>query len=550
MSGASSPSRPGSARPRTELSGDAVALTRLHAHEMAAGLHRGDFTARELLHAHLSLATVQDRALNAWVSFDEEGAERAADAADRRLEEARREGSPALGSLPPLLGIPVALKDLIVTTGRPSTAGSRILEGFIGAYDAHIVERLNQAGAVIPGKTNMDEFAMGSSTEHSAWGPTSNPWDLGRVPGGSSGGSAAAAAAYHAPVAIGTDTGGSIRQPAALCGICGMKPTYGRVSRYGIVAFASSLDQIGPFGRDVRDAALLLQAVAGRDERDSTSAPLAVPDYAGELAADDDEAAATLRGVRLGLPREYFVSGMELVVEARIREAVGALEAAGAEVVDVSLPHTDYGLATYYIIAPAEASANLARYDGVRYGHSERRGDVLSDYLATRGTGFGAEVKRRVMLGTYALSAGYYDAYYLKAQKVRTLIKKDFDAAFEKVDALVAPTSPTVAFPFGARLTDPVAMYLSDACTLPVNMAGLPGLSIPCGLSDGLPVGLQFIGRAWDESRLFRLGRAYEAVTAAAGWRKLEPTDVPALDDRATPTPAERLAGARRDAAA
>ncbi|HUG47310.1 MAG TPA: Asp-tRNA(Asn)/Glu-tRNA(Gln) amidotransferase subunit GatA, partial [Candidatus Limnocylindria bacterium] len=452
--------------------------------------------------------------------------------------------------LPSLLGIPVALKDLVVTSGRPSTAGSRILEGFIGPYDAHIAERLDAVGAVAVGKTNMDEFAMGSSTEHSAWGPTANPWDLTRVPGGSSGGSAVAVAAFHVPLALGTDTGGSIRQPAALTGTVGLKPTYGRVSRYGIVAFASSLDQIGPFGRDVRDVALLLGTVAGRDERDSTSAPHAVPDYHSELPAGDDEAAAALRGVRLGLPRQYFVAGMEPGVEGRVREAVAALAAAGAEIVDVDLPHTDYGLATYYIIAPAEASANLARYDGIRYGLSLREGDVLGDYLATRDRGFGAEVKRRIMLGTYALSAGYYDAYYLKAQKVRTLIKGDFDKAFETVDALVAPTSATVAFRFGARLADPVAMYLSDACTLPVNMAGLPGLSVPCGLSDGLPVGLQFIGRAWDEPRLLQFGRGYEAITAHAEWRTLEPRDLPALEDPATPTAAERAAAVRADVAA
>jgi aspartyl-tRNA(Asn)/glutamyl-tRNA(Gln) amidotransferase subunit A len=447
-----------------------------------------------------------------------------------------------VAALPPLIGLPVALKDLVVTRGRPSTAGSRILDGFIGPYDAHIAERLDAAGAVVPGKTNMDEFAMGSSTEHSSTGPTSNPWDLSRVPGGSSGGSAAAVAAFQVPLGIGTDTGGSIRQPAALCGVVGLRPTYGRVSRYGIIAFASSLDQIGPFGRDTRDAATLLQAIAGRDERDSTSAPEPVGDWAAQTAVGDDEAAGWLRGMRLGLPRQYFVKGMEAGVEARVREAVAALEAAGATVVEVDLPHTDYGLATYYIVAPAEASANLARYDGVRYGYSERGGDVLGDYLATRGRGFGAEAKRRIMLGTYALSAGYYDAFYLKAQKVRTLIKGDFDAAFAEVDALVAPTSPTVAFPIGARLDDPVAMYLSDACTLPVNIAGLPGLSVPCGLSEGLPVGLQFIGRAWDEGRLFRLGRAYEAITADATWRAIEPRDLPLLEDPTLPTPAQRMA--------
>jgi aspartyl-tRNA(Asn)/glutamyl-tRNA(Gln) amidotransferase subunit A len=388
------------------------------------------------------------------------------------------------------------------------------------------------------GKTNMDEFAMGSSTEHSGYGPTANPWDLSRVPGGSSGGSAAAVAAYHVTVAIGTDTGGSIRQPASLTGTVGLKPTYGRVSRYGIIAFASSLDQVGPIGRDVRDTALLLAAVAGHDERDATSAPLEVPDWTSMLSADDDEAAAPLRGARLGLPRQYFVEGIEPGVEARVREAVAALEGAGAEVVEVDMPHTDYGLATYYIVAPAEASANLARYDGVRFGLAARGSDVIGDTKATRDRGFGAEVKRRLMLGTYALSAGYRDAYYIKAQKVRTLIKGDFDAAFEAVDALVAPVSPTVAFPLGARLDDPVAMYAVDACTLPVSVAGLPGLSIPVGLSEGLPVGLQLIGRAWDEQRLLMLGRAYEAITATAAWRSGEPADLARAADPATPAPA------------
>jgi len=518
----------------------ATDLTRLHAHEMGALLRAGDTTSSELLEAHLAVIERQDHALNAWQSTDVAGARAAAATADTGIARARREGSAALAVLPPLHGIPVALKDLVVTAGQPSTAGSRILEGYRGVYDAHIAERLAAAGAVIPGKTNMDEFAMGSSTEHCAWGPVANPWDLSRVPGGSSGGSAAAVAAYHVPLGIGTDTGGSIRQPAALTGTVGLRPTYGRVSRYGIIAFASSLDQVGPFARDVRDAALLLGAIAGHDPRDSTSAPVPVPDYAAALPTDDDEAASVVRGMRLGLPRQYFVAGMEPGVEARVREAVAALAAAGAEIVDVDLPHTDYGLATYYIIAPAEASANLARYDGIRYGHSIRGGDVLADYLATRGSGFGAEVKRRIMLGTYALSAGYYDAYYLKALKVRTLIKGDFDTAFQTVDALVAPTSPTVAFGVGARMDDPVAMYLSDACTLPVNVAGLAGLSVPCGLSEGLPVGLQFIGKPFDELTLFRLGRAYEALTADASWRGQEPTDLALLDDPATPAPGSR----------
>jgi len=514
-------------------------------HDLAARLRAGEVTAREIATDALDAAERQNHALNAWLTLDRDAALEAADAADSTLADARRDGEAAVAALHPLHGLPVALKDLVSVRGGPCTAGSRILEGYVAPYDAHITERLRAAGAVIIGKTNMDEFAMGSSTEHSAFGPTANPWALGRVPGGSSGGSAAAVAAYHVPFGIGTDTGGSIRQPGALTGIVGMKPTYGRVSRYGIVAFASSLDQIGPLTRDVRDAGALLHAVAGRDPRDSTSAPIAVPDDLIALPASDDEAGAWLKGKRFGLPREYFVAGMEPGVEAAVRAAVASLEAAGATVDEVSLPHTDYGLATYYIVAPAEASANLARYDGVRYGHSVRLegADFIADYLATRGGGFGPEVKRRIMLGTYALSAGYYDAFYLKAQKARTLIKRDFDLVFEQgFDALVAPTSPTVAFPFGARLADPVSMYLSDACTLPVNIAGLPGVSIPCGLSEGLPVGLQLIGAPWSEAPLLRAARAYEGITADASWRNAEPTDLRAADDASGPTPAERAA--------
>jgi aspartyl-tRNA(Asn)/glutamyl-tRNA(Gln) amidotransferase subunit A len=512
------------------------ALTRLHAHEMAARLRAGDVSAAELLDAHLALIDEQDHAIHAWLAVDAKGARAAARAADERIATARREGRQALAALPALLGIPVGLKDLVVARGRQATAGSHILDGFISPYDAHIVEQLDAAGAVIVGKTNMDEFAMGSSTEHSAFGPTANPWDLRRVPGGSSGGSAAAVAAFHVALAIGTDTGGSIRQPAALTGIVGAKPTYGRVSRYGIIAFASSLDQVGPLGRDVRDAALLLGAIAGWDARDSTSAPREVPDL-GSLAVDDDAAAAILRGLRLGLPRQYFGSGLEPGVEARVREAVAALESAGAELVEVDMPHSDYSLATYYIVAPAEASANLARYDGIRYGSGVEADTVLAGYLATRDQGFGAEVKRRIMLGTYALSAGYYDAYYLKAQKVRTLIKGDFDRAFQQVDALLTPTSPTVAFPLGARLDDPVTMYLADTCTVPLNVAGLPGISVPCGLADGLPVGLQLMGKAWDELRLFEIARAYEGVTASADWRRKEPSDLARASDPTTPAP-------------
>jgi aspartyl-tRNA(Asn)/glutamyl-tRNA(Gln) amidotransferase subunit A len=519
-------------------------LTTLAAHEMATHLRAGDVSSRELAAAHLERIHRTDRALHAWLFVDDETALEQAAAADARLAAARAAGTPAVDALPTMLGIPLALKDLVSVEGVQCTAGSRILEGYRAPYDAHVTERLRDAGAVILGKTNMDEFAMGSSTEHSSFGPTANPWDLDRIPGGSSGGSAAAVAAFQAPLALGTDTGGSIRQPASMCGITGLKPTYGRVSRYGIVAFASSLDQVGPLARNVTDAAALLHAVAGRDERDSTSAPAAVPGDLVRLPSSDDEAAAHLRGRRLGLPREYFTDGMEPGVEARIREAVADLESAGAIVEEVSLPHTAYALAAYYVVAPAEASANLARYDGVRFGLGVQTGaDYLADYLATRGSGFGPEVKRRIMLGTYALSAGYYDAFYVKAQKVRTLIRRDFDALWSAgFDALVTPTSPAVAWPFGMRLDDPVQMYLADACTLSVNMAGLPGLTVPCGLSEGLPVGLQLIGAPWSEAALVRLGRGYEGATAAAAWRSLAPRDLGALDDPSLPTPAERAA--------
>ncbi len=518
-------------------------LTRLHAHEMSPLLRVGEVSSRALTEAHLAAAERQNHSLNAWLVIYRTEALAQADAADRRLAEARRTGPAALAALHPLCGVPVGLKDLVSVKGGQATAGSKILAGYIAPFDSTVTARLRQAGAVILGKTNMDEFAMGSSTEHSAYGPTANPWDLTRVPGGSSGGSAAAVAAFHVPLAIGTDTGGSIRQPASMCGVVGMRPTYGRVSRYGIVAFASSLDQIGPFGRDVRDAAILLHAVSGHDRRDATSAPIPVPPELLSLPDSDDEAASYLRGRRIALPREYFVEGMEPGVAARVREAVAAMQAAGAKVEEVSLPHTDYGLATYYIIAPAECSSNLARYDGVKYGFADRSsGEFIADYLRTRGAGFGPEVKRRIMLGTYALSAGYYDAYYLKAQKVRTLIKADFDAVWAAgFDSICAPTSPTVAFPLGAKLADPVAMYLIDACTLPVNMAGLPGVSVPAGLSDGLPVGLQIVGAPWSELSMLRLARAYEAITARATWRAVEPAELHLTDDPTTPSPAERM---------
>jgi aspartyl-tRNA(Asn)/glutamyl-tRNA(Gln) amidotransferase subunit A len=517
-------------------------LPRLYAHEMSRLLRAGDVSSRALTEAHLAAAERQNHALHAWLVIYRAGALAQADAADRRLAEARRAGQAALAALHPLCGVPIALKDLVSVKGGQATAGSRVLEGYVSPFDSTVTARLRQAGAVILGKTNMDEFAMGSSTEHSAYGPTANPWALDRVPGGSSGGSAVAVASYHAPIAIGTDTGGSIRQPASMCGVVGLKPTYGRVSRYGIVAFASSLDQVGPFARDTRDAAILLHAVSGRDERDATSAPEPVPGELLNLPDTDDEAAAYLKGKRIALPREYFVEGMEPGVAARIREAVAAMAAAGAIVEEVSLPHTDYGLASYYIIAPAECSSNLARFDGVRFGLSDRSsGEFIADYLRTRGAGFGPEVKRRIMVGTYALSAGYYDAFYLKAQKVRTLIKADFDAVWTAgFDAICAPTSPTVAFAIGSRVEDPVAMYLSDACTLPVNMAGLPGMSIPAGLSDGMPVGLQIVGAPWSELSMLRLARAYEGITARAPWRALEPAELHLTDDPTTPSPVER----------
>ncbi|OLD36198.1 MAG: aspartyl/glutamyl-tRNA amidotransferase subunit A, partial [Myxococcales bacterium 13_1_40CM_2_68_15] len=404
----------------------------------------------------------------------------------------------------PLDGIPIALKDIYCMEGVETTCGSKILRGYVPPYDATVVRKLKQAGAVIVGKLNMDEFAMGSSTENSAYGPTMNPWDLSRTPGGSSGGSAAAVAARLVAGAFGTDTGGSIRQPAAMVGCVGMKPTYGRVSRYGVIAFASSLDQVGPFAQDVRGVAYLLSAVAGHDENDQTSSRRPVPDYAAALGRD-------VRGLRLGVPREYFGEGVSPEVEHAVRAGIERLRGLGCEVRDISLPNSPHAIATYYIVATAEASSNLARYDGVRYGYRARAGQLLEMYEKTRAEGFGAEVKRRIMLGTYALSAGYYDAYYLRAQKVRTLIRRDFDQAFATVDAVVSPTSPTTAFRLGEKLDDPLAMYLSDVYTVPVNLAGLPGISVPCGFdSKGLPVGLQLIGKPFDEETLLRMARAAE----------------------------------------
>src|SRR3954451_18154033 len=474
-----------------------VDLTDLTVLQALAELRNGSISSEELTRAYLDRIDRLDKGLvQAYVTITPEVALEQARAADAR----RRAGEDG-----PLLGIPMALKDLVLTRGIRTTCSSKMLENFVPIEDATITRKLFAAGAVLLGKTNMDEFAMGSSTENSGFFPTRNPWgDLSRVPGGSSGGSAAAVAARLAAFAIGSDTGGSIRQPASLCGVVGMKPTYGRVSRYGLVAFASSLDQLGPLTADVADCALVSEVISGHDRLDSTSLNAPVPRYLDALTGD-------LKGVRLGVPKEYFVDGMEPCVEASIRAAIDVLRGLGAEIGEVSLPNSDYGLAAYYIIAPAECSANLARYDGVKYGYSAPDAETMWDgYYKTRGRGFGPEVKRRIMLGTYALSSGYYDAFYLKAQKIRTLIKQDFDRAFEQFDALIAPTSPTVAFGIGAKVDDPLAMYLNDVCTIPVNLAGLPGLSLPCGLSEGLPVGFQIIGKPLGEATVLRVAHAYE----------------------------------------
>jgi aspartyl-tRNA(Asn)/glutamyl-tRNA(Gln) amidotransferase subunit A len=471
--------------------------------EAHAALTRGEISSVELTRTVLDRIAAVDQAVRAYVTVTEDLALRQAREADERI---RR------GEASRLTGIPVCIKDLICTRGVRTTCSSRMLESFTPPYDAHVIERLNEAGAVIVGKSNMDEFAMGSSTENSAFFPTRNPWDQDRVPGGSSGGSAAATAAGECLFALGSDTGGSIRQPAALCGVVGIKPTYGRVSRYGLVAFASSLDQIGPFARTVRDAALVMNVICGQDGRDSTSAPVPVPDFTAELGRD-------LAGLRLGVPREYLPEDLEPAIRDAFMRAVETVRSLGASVdFDLSLPSTAAALAVYYTLAPSEASANLARYDGVKYGYSYQEGASMWENMErTRQYGFGDEVKRRIMLGTYALSAGYYDAYYLKAQKVRTLIRREFDAAFERYDALLTPVTPSAAFRLGEKIDDPYAMYLSDIFTLPVNIAGLPGASIPGGFVDvaggELPVGLQVIARPFDEMTMLRVAHAYEQAT-------------------------------------
>jgi aspartyl-tRNA(Asn)/glutamyl-tRNA(Gln) amidotransferase subunit A len=474
-------------------------------HELTDAYRRGDLTPTAAAESYLARIAALDHRVGAYLTVVRDDALAAAGESERRW----RAGTP----LGPLDGAPLALKDVLCTRGVRTTCGSKILEKFVPPYDATVVERLRAAGAVLLGKTNLDEFAMGSSTEHSAFHPTRNPWDLTRVPGGSSGGSSAAVAGGLAAGAFGTDTGGSIRQPAAFCGVVGMKPTYGRVSRYGVIALASSLDQVGPFAQDVEDTALLLAAIAGHDRRDSTSIAAPVPDYMAELPKG-------VEGLTLGLPDEYFIDGMDPEIERAVREAIEVLRGLGARIERVSLPTTRHALAAYYIILPAEASSNLARYDGVKYGLRVAGRDLIDMESRTRAAGFGAEVKRRIMLGTYALSAGYYDAYYGKAQSVRTLVRREFAAAFAKVDLIVAPTTPNVAFRHGEK-EDPLSMYLNDVFTIPGNLSGIPGVSVPCGFSGaGLPIGLQILGRPLDEARVLRAAYAYEKTTA---WRTRQP---------------------------
>lgn len=481
-------------------------LHQLTIHQADQLLREKQLSSVELTRSVLSRISQVEPKISACVTITEDLALRQAELADKRIRS---------GETGPLTGIPALIKDNICTKGVRTTCSSKMLENFVPPYDATVIEKLNSFSPVIVGKTNMDEFAMGSSNEHSAFFVTRNPWDRDRVPGGSSGGSAVAVAADETVYALGSDTGGSIRQPAGFCSVVGLKPTYGRVSRFGLVAFASSLDQIGPLTKDVTDCALVLNTIAGYDPRDSTSVPHPVPDYTRSLRPD-------LHGIRIGVPQEYFVQGMQKGVEAVMHSAIGKLEELGAEVEwGVSLPHTRYALASYYILAPSEASANLARYDGVKYGFSYQESESMWDAMEkTRQYGFGAEVKRRIMLGTYALSAGYYDAYYLKAQKVRTLIRQEFDQAWERFDALVTPTSPTVPFKLGEKVDDPLQMYLSDVCTLPINIAGIPGLSVPAGFADGLPVGMQIMGKPFNEETLLHIGFAYEQAT---DWHQMAP---------------------------
>jgi aspartyl-tRNA(Asn)/glutamyl-tRNA(Gln) amidotransferase subunit A len=492
-------------------------LNQLTIFDLTARLAKRECSAREAMQACLDQIQRADSRIRAFLSYDKADALAQAEAADKAL------AGGVTHAQKPLLGVPVGIKDVLSVKDHPCNCGSKILGKYISPYDATVIEKLKAAGAIVFGRLNMDEFAMGSSTENSAFFTTLNPWDTTRIPGGSSGGSAAAVAADEAIATLGSDTGGSIRQPAALCGVVGVKPTYGRVSRYGLVAFASSLDQVGPFTKDVRDAAVMMRVISGHDHRDSTSVLEPVPDYDAQLNGD-------IKGLRLGLPQEYMIGGLDAEVKQAVDAAVRQLQKLGAELVEISLPHTDYAAATYYIIAPAEASANLARFDGIRYGLRMDGADPIELYCKTRGAGFGAEVKRRIILGTYVLSSGYYDAYYLRAQKVRTLIRQDFLKAFEKVDAIVTPTTPTAAFKAGEKSDDPLQMYLSDVFTVAANVAGICGISIPCGFTGAypsainhqpkLPIGLQFLGKPLGEATILKIAHAYEQTTT---WHKERP---------------------------
>jgi aspartyl-tRNA(Asn)/glutamyl-tRNA(Gln) amidotransferase subunit A len=484
-------------------------LNQLTISELAAKLGSREVSSREITQSCLDQIARVDGKIHAFISHDSADALAQADTADREIY------SGVTHAQKPLLGIPIAIKDVLAVKNQPLNCGSKILGKFTSPYDATAIEKLKAAGAIVFGRLNMDELAMGSSTENSSFGVTRNPWDISRIPGGSSGGSAAAVAADECIASLGTDTGGSIRQPAAFCGCVGLKPTYGRISRYGLVAFASSLDQIGPFTKDVRDAATLLGVISGVDSRDSTSVSQPVPNYTAALDGK-------IKGLKLGLPKEYMIGGLDKEIKTAVDAAVKKFQDLGAEIVEISLPHTDYAVATYYIVATAEASANLARFDGIRYGARVDGNDLLELYSKTRGAGFGAEVKRRIILGTYVLSSGYYDAYYLRAQKVRTLIRNDFLKAFEKVDAIVTPTTPTAAFKIGEKSDDPLQMYLSDIFTISCNLAGICGVSIPCGFtkSPKLPIGLQLLGKPFGEEMLLKIAHAYEQST---NWHKEKP---------------------------
>ncbi len=474
--------------------------------EARSAIDKGEISPTELTNAVFNRIETVEKKIKAYVTLLKENALTQAKQAEDRIKNGLKQT---------LLGIPIAIKDNMCTKGIRTTCSSKILENFIPPYESTVTQKLKEQGYILIGKTNLDEFAMGSSTENSFFGHTGNPWNTTRIPGGSSGGSAAATSADECIAALGSDTGGSIRQPAALCGVVGLKPTYGRVSRYGLVAFASSLDQIGPITKNVRDSAILMNIISGHDPYDSTSAPLSVPDFTSVLGQD-------IKGIKIGVPKEYFIEGMDKEVENAVREAIKKLESLGAIPVEISLPHSEYALATYYILATSEASSNLARYDGVKYGFRAEGKDLLDMYMKTRAAGFGAEVKRRIILGTYALSSGYYEAYYRKAQQVRTLIKQDFEQAFEIVDVIITPTSPTPAFKVGEKTADPLQMYLSDIFTLSLNLAGVPGISMPCGFtSDKLPVGLQIIGKHFDEAAIFKVSYAYEQAT---DWHKRKPS--------------------------